>query len=194
MPLSSTHISLSLSKQQRLNIRSFELNVEDVFPENSLLPEICSCGAGWLSKDSFYCQGVLYTLGNRKLINVWCRKCKNNTCVHHYDGQQDCIFNYSGQSLISYDILIDYHSSLLTSQTSFTGYVKKINFMYKKIHSNLEDNLKFLSIATFEKVSHTTITKLLTVLLQIYCAFASLLRSEELVFVCPICGPYPKVL
>lgn len=154
LPLSTCVISLTMNAAQRARMAS-EASAEcitEVFPEEENLPAKAPCGDLWSSKCQVFCQGTFYTLISRTLITVWCKKCLSGCCVHHFNGNKQAIFNYSGQTLISYSVFFNYQSILFTSQTSIYGYVNKMNRMYRRAYNDPTITCSFLNGNTFKRV------------------------------------------
>jgi hypothetical protein len=74
----------------------------------------------------------IYFNFNIRNVYVWrCTK-DNPGCDIHYDGSQDGIFNYSGKTLVSYIIFLQFTFNLITGKgDTFDAFVAKANLMNK---------------------------------------------------------------
>ena len=154
LPLSFVPIRLQLPDAVREILQAeTEANCPSVFhPEVELLPATCACGEKWKQHDEQYSVGTYYTPTFTKRVLVYCRKCVNNKCLHHFDGQSTGTFNYSGETLISYSLLRNAFNCCVRNGMSWSGYIGKITSMYNDIYSMNDCKMPFLSGATFSKV------------------------------------------
>lgn len=121
-------------------------------PEEFLLPHECRCGEKWKSSDEEFAVGTYYSLTFKKSVVVYVRKCVKNKCVRHFDGQSTGVFNYSGETLVSYALLEDYQNCCVVAGMSWSGYLNKMNNMYNKVYCKTLQTMAFMSQPTFVKV------------------------------------------
>lgn len=153
-PLSHLPIQQQLSDCVRVRLR---LETEDTCPtefstEEHLLPEKCKCGEPWKKYPEFFRCGTYFGLTFKKRVIVNCRRCVNNKCTAHFDGQEQGVFNYSGETLVSYSLLKDYHNCCIKGGMSWSAYVEKMTSMYNEVYCEQNKEMAFLSNPTFVKV------------------------------------------
>ena len=144
-------------------------------PESNVLSSGCNCGAGWIDADELLCKGSLYTPKGVKQCEVMARWCKARACRVHFDGSSCGIFNFSGKTLVSYDVLLDYAQCAMASGMTFAGFCAKKSREYSIVYGGAD---LFLTRVTFSKV---------------YQAYAHL-RDRSTLPPCSICGQFPLVL
>lgn len=155
--------ALSDAVRKRLTDESVSNFPEELFPEENLLEETCDCGSRWKNYAEKYSVGTYYALTFKKKVQVYVRKCMSNKCKRHFDGQDMGVFNYSGETLVSYALIQDYHNTCLKAQISWNAYIDKINAMYNDVYCDTAHSQAFLSLRTFSKV--WTVVGLLLMLL-----------------------------
>lgn len=120
-------------------------------PDTSTAPSHCSCGLEWGPEEKF-CDGYLYYSRGRILGKVFYRRCVNFKCELHYDGAQDGIFNYSGQTLVSYTLLLDYFAGLKTGKMTWSAFVAQKNYLYNNAYCGDKVECPFMDARTWQNV------------------------------------------
>lgn len=153
-PLSSVPIAQLIADPTRevLASETEEISPITYRPEEWLLPQLCKCGEKWKNNDEEFATGTYYSLTFKKNVMVYARKCVKNKCMHHFDGQSVGVFNYSGETLVSYGLLEDYHNCCVVSGMSWSGYLNKMDRMYNKVYCKASQKMMFMSQPTFVKV------------------------------------------
>ena len=121
-------------------------------PEDFLFPSECNCGAKWKQYDEFLCTGRYYSLTFSKSIAVYVRKCINSRCLQHFDGQTSGVFNYSGETLVSYSLMQDFQHCCINGGMSWQSYLSKTSAMYAQVFCKQSLDMPFMSHPTFTKV------------------------------------------
>lgn len=154
-PLSHKAIPLVVPNKIRANLQTEKPETSPIqyFPEPELLPSNCQCDAKWKNYDEEYKVGRYYTVNFVKNVQVYCRKCVNNKCTWHFDGQSCGIFNYSGETLISYSLLHEFFNCCVRNGMSWSGFLDKTNHMYGDIFSMDDEKMQSMSPNTFSNVS-----------------------------------------
>ncbi len=154
LPLSHLAIPLDLSNDIRKHLHAeHSSSPPSCFrPEQDLLPETCGCGAGWKQYDEEYRVGTYYTVTFVSTVKVFFRQCCLNKCAWHFDGQSVGVFNYSGETLVSYTLLREFFNCSVKNAMSWAGFLHKINSMYTDIYSLAESAFTSMSVNTFSKV------------------------------------------
>lgn len=177
----------------RLSCETFSSFPTSFYPESNLLPSGCSCGCGWKKSDEKFCQGIYFGQTFRKHVNVYYRRCLRNLCSWHYDGQSDGIFNYSGNTLMSYTLLQDLEVSCIKNAMTWKGFTNRMQDLYNKIFCDQEKKMPFVSEPTLGLVccnfSFPNFS-LLWQLLQIAKAYFEKLEAYEVP--CIVCGVFPE--
>lgn len=70
----------------------------------------------------------------------------------HFDGQGQGVFNYSGETLVSYAVFQDYHNCCVKAGMSWSSFVNKTNSMYNDAYCDSSQQMSFMSYPTFVKV------------------------------------------
>lgn len=143
---------LSDSVRKRLMEENYTTFPQELYPEEHLLEETCGCGNKWKNYCEKHANGTYFALTFKKKVQVYVRKCMANTCKRHFDGQEMGIFNYSGETLVSYALIQDYHNTCLKAQISWNAYIEKINSMYNDVYCEVALRQPFMSFRTFSKV------------------------------------------
>jgi len=155
LPLSHLAIPLDLENdiREHLHAEHSSSPPSNFHPEQHLMPVTCGCGAGWKQYDEEYRVGTYYTVSYVSRVKVFYRQCCLNKCAHHFDGQSVGVFNYSGETLVSYTLMREFFNCSVKNGMSWAGFLHKINGMYSEIYS-LKDS-PFISMCpnTFSKVS-----------------------------------------
>lgn len=138
--------------RQYLQTEKYETSPLEYRPEQEMLPATCQCGSDWKSYDEPFTTGTYYTTSFVKNVMVYCRNCVNDKCKWHYDGQQNGVFNYSGETLISYTMLHEFFNCCVRNSMSWAGFLNKTNHMYNDIYSLQEEKMQSMSSHTFTKV------------------------------------------
>lgn len=154
LPLSHLAIPLDLSDDIRkhLHMEHCSSPPSTFRPEQHLLPATCSCGAGWKQYDEEYCVGSYYTVSFVSRVKVYYRQCCMKKCAWHFDGQSVGVFNYSGETLISYTLLREFFNCSVKNHMSWAGFLHKITSMYTDIYSLADSPFIPMSANTFSKV------------------------------------------
>lgn len=158
-PLSHKPIPLVLPNNIRVNLQveKFDTSPLKYVPEPELIPPVCKCGDKWKSYDEEFKVGRYYTLCFVKNVLVYCRKCVNNKCIWHFDGQSCGVFNYSGETLLSYTLLQESFNCCVRNGMSWAGFLDKTNHMYGDVFSMQEDKMHSMSSHTFSNVCSSTL-------------------------------------
>ncbi len=174
-PLSYTPIQQNLpdSVRSRLSTETEQSTPHEFSPHDHLLPKQCSCGNSWKSYNECYRKGVYYALTFKKNVIVNCRRCVANKCTWHYDGQEEGVFNYSGDILVSYALLKDYHNSCIKGGMTWTSYVEKISNMYNEVYCDQDKQMTFMSNPSFVKASTIISTPALIFYLGFDCFYGT---------------------
>lgn len=153
-PLSCTPITQLIddSARELLAAETAQTSPITYKPETWLLPPLCKCGERWKDWDEEYAIGTYYALTFKKNVAVYARKCVRNTCIAHFDGQSVGVFNYSGETLVSYALLEDYQNCCVVSGMSWSGYLNKMDKMYNRVYCKTSQQMIFMSQPTFVKV------------------------------------------
>lgn len=156
LPLSHLAIPLVLPNDVRMHLQAEHVSSppSEFHPEKHLLPATCSCGAGWRQFDELYREGTYYTVTFVSKAKVFHRRCILNKCAWHFDGQSVGVFNYSGETLVSYTLLREFFNCSVKNSMSWAGFLHKINAMYSEVYSLKESPFSSMSSNTFSKVSH----------------------------------------
>lgn len=120
-------------------------------PELNRVQTLCKCGMKW-GAETKYCDGFLYYSRGRILGKVFYRKCSNFKCELHYDGAQDGIFNYSGQTLVSYTLLLEYFAAIKTGKMTWTAFAAQKDFLYNNAYCNDKMECPFMDARTWQNV------------------------------------------
>ena len=154
LPLSFLPISQHMEKQvrDRLSTETMAQCPIDFRPEMPLLPALCCCGEKWKNYDEYFATGAYYALTFKKNVEVYVRKCVTGRCTHHFDGQSMGVFNYSGETLVSYAVLHDYENCCVRGGMAWKAYVEKSQRMYDKVYCESSLQMTFMSYPTFVKV------------------------------------------
>ncbi len=75
-----------------------------------------------------------------------------NKCAWHFDGQSVGVFNYSGETLVSYTLLQEFFNCSVKNAMSWAGFLHKINAMYSDVYSLEGSPYSAMSPNTFSKV------------------------------------------
>lgn len=121
-PQSTSKIPFSLPTE----VRKVLLNGE--FPEictPTILSSNCYCGSTWKDADEYFCNGLLYTASKVLELKVRVRWCNKSKCRAYFDGAAYGIFNYSGLTMVTYDVLEDYITCALTSGMTLAAFCLK---------------------------------------------------------------------
>ena len=155
LPLSHSAIHLMLPDSVRERFMKEESSTSpcQYEPELFMLPEKCRCGVQWKSYNELYSTGIYYTLTFRKSVAVYVRKCTKSVCFHHFDGQTTGVFNYSGETLVSYALMHDFLNSCITGGMSWSSFINKTNAMYNGVYCKQAMSMPFMSQNTFCKVT-----------------------------------------
>lgn len=121
-------------------------------PEVHLRPNKCECNDEWKDEDEFFCRGTYYAIAFKQSVCVYYRRCVQDICHHHYDGQEDGVFNYSGETMVSYALLHLYVSSCLSSATTWNAFQVSQNTLYNKVFCPIEQQMNFMSLPTLIQV------------------------------------------
>ena len=97
------------------------------------------CGAPWNAGDPIENNwkrpgtSMLYGPYSAKEVDVYYRPCSNTNCTarKQYDGHEDGVFNYSGQTLFLHSTLRDYILSMTHIKTTCFGYHAIVKERYK---------------------------------------------------------------
>jgi hypothetical protein len=154
LPLSHLAIPLVLPNDIRNHLRAEHSSSppSDFHPEQHVLPASCSCGAGWKQYDEEYRVGTYYTVSFVSRAKVFYRRCCLNKCAWHFDGQSVGVFNYSGETLVSYTLLHEFFNCSVKNGMSWAGFLHKINTMYSEVYSLEGSPFTSMSANTFSKV------------------------------------------
>jgi len=157
LPLSKRRIDLKISDEVRdkLTTENSSNSPKEYYPEANILPTLCTCGGKWKKDDERFCDGVYYALTFKQSAVVYYRRCIAEKCEFHYDGQADGVFNYSGETLVSYALLYDYTKSCIEGATTWSAFVSRIQYMYNEVYCNSALKMDFMSIPTFVQVYTT---------------------------------------
>lgn len=154
LPLSHVAIPLKLPNDVRKHLHAEHSSSppSEFHPEQNLLPSTCDCGAGWKQYDEEYRVGTYYTVSFVSRVKVFYRRCCLNQCAWHFDGQSLGVFNYSGDTLVSYTFMQDFFNCSVKNGMSWAGFLLKINSMYSDIYSYEGSPFTSMSPNTFSKV------------------------------------------
>lgn len=154
LPLSYLPVEqhISDSVRQALATESEASSPGEYRPEVHLRPDQCKCGEKWKSFDELYTMGTYYTSCFKKNIPVYVRKCVTNKCSQHFDGQSTGVFNYSGETLVSYAVMQDYFHCCIRGGMSWAAFLNKMNCMYNNVFTEQAVQMPFMSTSTFSKV------------------------------------------
>jgi len=159
LPLSFTSISLNITddvREQMLNLTP-QTAPKALHPEPFLLPEKCTCGSVWKHEDQLFRDGFLFTTRFKSAVKVYYRKCVKDQCEWHYDGQSDGIFNYSGETLVSYELMWDYIANCTFGHMPCNTYVTTLDHKYNKVYHAAGQRMDFVQTGTFSKVTENFI-------------------------------------
>ena len=154
LPLSHLAIPAVLNSDIRKHLQAEQASSppSNFHPEPDLLPATCVCKAGWKKYDEFFCEGVYFTTTFVSKVKVFQRKCCTNKCSWHFDGQSVGVFNYSGETLVSYTLMWDFYHCGVKHGMSWSSFLNKTNDMYKEIYSMEGSPFVAMSMNTFTKV------------------------------------------
>jgi hypothetical protein len=109
-PLSWKKISLRLTNEQkkRLSVETLQSMPLEVHPSEENTTGLCQCGFIWEKTDQKLCEGFIYGSRGRTVCSVYYRRCIKHKCEAHFDGNAEGLFNYSGQTIVSYTLLNRY--------------------------------------------------------------------------------------
>ena len=126
--------------------------------QNGILPDICSplistssncsCGAGWETSDTDFCMGRIFTASRVVECKVTIRFCVAKACWKLFDDGEHGIFNFSGHTMLTYDVMDDYANCALTSGMTFAAFCVKKSREYRSTYGGKD---KFLNRGTFTK-------------------------------------------
>lgn len=155
LPLSYVPIAQELpdSVRELLATETLAACPSEFRPEELLLPGLCKCGETWRKDPELFALGTFYALSFKKVVPVYVKKCIKGICTHHFDGQSAGVFNYSGETLVSYALLQDYHNCCIKANMSWASYVSKISSMYNNTYCSSAEEMSFMSYPTFVKVN-----------------------------------------
>lgn len=138
---------------------------------------LCKCGGTY----NLEVKGArLFTLRQVYEVDVYswtCGECKPAS-VYTYDGSSDGIFNLNNHVLMMYELFMDYIILCISAKSiSFSGYVRKMNLMYKLTYGHAEQFV------------------VKTVWIQCFLGWVALLKpAANLPFTCTLCDKYPAWL
>jgi hypothetical protein len=174
-PLSFKSIpwATAMAVKQHLHLQDFP----DILSPTTtdILPQ-CKCGGIWESQDTVLHLGSLYTFSGIRRCTVMVRWCLTHKCRVDFDGSEWGIFNYSGKTLVGYDVLQEYLHCALASGMTFSSFCTKMTRGYRMTYGREYD---FLGRSTF---------------LKVYMAYAKLRTQPTDEPPCSICGRFPPVL
>lgn len=154
LPLSHLAIPVVLPNSVRIHLQAEHVSSppSEYHPEKHLLPSCCNCGAGWKQYDEEYRIGTYYTVSFVSSVRVYYRRCCLNKCSWHFDGQSVGVFNYSGETLVSYTLLKEFFNCSVKNAMSWAGFLEKINNMYGEVYSAEETPFVAMSASTLSRV------------------------------------------